>query len=135
MYPGESLSVELKNPEVDITDDQFRKLLLYTDGRQLQKPTDSRREEVAAHWEGSRLVSEEKSPLGGTMSRTFELSQDGRQLYETLHIDNGRARAPLIIRYVYDAATNFEAGHSADSDPSRPTLKRHSDEANNPSQQ
>jgi hypothetical protein len=121
------LVVDLKNPEIDVTDDRFRKLLLYTDGRQLQKNTSENREEVAAHWNGTQLVSDEKSPLGGKMSRTFELSQDGRQLYETLRVDNGRSRTPLIIRYVYDAATTSEMKRGEDSDPNRPVLKRNPD--------
>jgi len=29
------------------------------------------------------------------MSRTFELSEDGRQLYETLHMTVGRNNNPL----------------------------------------
>jgi len=36
------------------------------------------------------------------MSRTFELSNDGRQLYETLHMTTGRINSPLAIRFVYD---------------------------------
>jgi hypothetical protein len=39
------------------------------------------------------------------MSRTLELSSDGRQFYETWHIENGRSGSVIIIRYVYDAAT------------------------------
>jgi hypothetical protein len=133
MHPGGSLVIELKSPEIDVIDDQSRKLLLYTDGRQLPKATDDRREEVAAHWEGSRLVSDEKSPLGGKMSRVFELSPDGRQLDETLRIDSGRSGRPLTIRYVYDAATNSAIRSNEDSDPGRPQLKRHADEAGTPS--
>jgi hypothetical protein len=134
IHPAESLVVDLKNPEIDFTDNQFRKLLLYTDGRQLQKTSAENHERAAAHWSGSDLVSDEKSPLGGKMNRTFELSQDGRQLYETLHIDNGRAGAPLIIRYVYDAATNLEIKNTEDSDPNRPMLKWHPDGTSDPSQ-
>ena len=106
-----------------MTDDQFNKLILYTDGRQLQKSSDQSRQEIPAHWDGSHLVSDEKSPLGGKMNRTFELSQDGRQLYETLHIDNGRSKTPLVIRYVYDAAANSDI-QPGGSDPNRPVLKR-----------
>jgi len=36
------------------------------------------------------------------MSRTFELSEDGRQLYQTLHMTTGRNNTPLVVRYVYD---------------------------------
>ena len=38
------------------------------------------------------------------MSRSYELSYDGTQLYETLHMTVGRSNTPLIIRYVYDQA-------------------------------
>ena len=134
IYPAESLAVDLKNPEIDVTEDQFRKLALYTDGRQLEKSIDENYQQIAAHWNGSQLVSGEKSPLGGKMSRTFELSQGGRQLYETLHIGNGRSSTPLVIRYVYDIATNSEIKNSEDSDPNRPTLKRHPDAASSSSQ-
>jgi hypothetical protein len=124
IHPAELLSIDLKNPEVDVTDDRFRKLILYTDGRQLQKPTGNN-QEIAAHWSGNQLVSDEKSPLSGKMSRTFELSQDGRKFYETLHIDNGRSKT-LVIRYVYDAVSSDT--ETSESDPNRPVLKRHSDD-------
>ena len=133
IHPSELLSIELKSPEVDVTDDQFHKLILYTDGRQLQKSTGNSPQEVAAHLNGSQLVSDEKSPLGGKMSRTFELSQDGRKLYETLHIDNDRSKTPLIIQYVYDVASS-DTQSDQESDPNRPVLKRHPDDSSNPPQ-
>ena len=36
------------------------------------------------------------------MSRTFELSPDGRQLYETLNLKLGRNNYETSTRYVYD---------------------------------
>ena len=123
IYAPTSVTVDLKNPQVDVTDAQLHKVTLYTDGRQLPKSTDTSHEEVLAHWEGDRLVSDEKSPLGGKMSRTFELSQDGRQLNETLRIDNGRSKTPIVIRYVFDA-TGSGAQTEQDSDPNRPVLRR-----------
>jgi hypothetical protein len=107
--PANALTLEQKdpkNPEVDLTEDQNRKLMLFTDGRKIQKPDskDDSPQEIAAHWDGSRLVTDEKGPHGGKMSRTFELSYDGTQLFETLRLTTGRSNAPLDIRYVYDAA-------------------------------
>lgn len=140
IHPTQSIEVALKNPEIDMTDDHFNKLMLYTDGRQVPKQNnDESRVEIAAHWNGTQLVSDEKSPLGGKMSRTFELSQDGKQLYETLRIDNSR-RSPLIIRYVYDAAhSDIETGSAPpptpasapQEDPNRPVLKRNPDDSGN----
>jgi hypothetical protein len=91
-----------KSAEIDVTDDQQRKLTLYTDGRKLEKSKDPSHQEIAAKWEGKQLATDEKGPHG-KMSRTYELSYDGTQLYETLHLTTGRSNAPLIIRYVYDA--------------------------------
>jgi hypothetical protein len=104
--PANSLTLvqkSAKDPEVDVMEDQNRKLALFTDGRKLAKPDakDESYEEIAAHWDGSRLVTDEKSPHGGKMSRTYELSYDGVQLYETLRLTVGRS--PLDVRYVYDA--------------------------------
>jgi hypothetical protein len=102
-----SLALAQKDPkdqEVDLTDDLNRKRALFTDGRKLQKPDpkDDSYEEIAAHWDGSRLVTDEKGPRGGKMSRTFELSYDGAQLYETLRLTVGRSNTPVDIRYVYE---------------------------------
>jgi hypothetical protein len=93
-----------KDPEVDLTDDLNRKRALFTDGRKVQKPDpkDDSYEEIAAHWDGSRLVTDEKGPRGGKMSRTFELSYDGAQLYEMLRLTVGRSNTPVDIRYVYE---------------------------------
>jgi hypothetical protein len=127
IHPSGLLSIELKSPEIDVTDDDQHKLSLYTDGRKLQKSKDGNDQEVAAHWAESRLVTDEKSPLGGKMSRTFELSRDGRQLFETLHIDNGGSNTPIFIRYVYDIASS-DSENNQDSDPNRPVLKRNPDD-------
>jgi|SRR5580658_2703993 hypothetical protein len=105
--PANSLTLaqkSAKDPEVDVMEDQNRKLALFTDGRKLAKSDakDESYEEIAAHWDGSRLVTDEKSPRGGKMSRTYELSYDGAQLFETLRLTVGRS--PLDVRYVYDPA-------------------------------
>jgi hypothetical protein len=103
--PADSLTIVLKDPEVDMTSDQGRKLVFYTDGRKTQKSKDDTAQEISARWNGGQLVSDEKSARGEKMSRTFELSSDGLQLSETWRIENSRSNSPLVIRYVYDAAS------------------------------
>jgi hypothetical protein len=103
-----SQTIELKDAEVDLTTAQANKLVLYTDGRKIQKSKDDSLKQIPARWNGSQLVTDEKGPRGNKMSRTFELSADGRQFYETWHIENGRSRSVIVIRYVYDAATEYE---------------------------
>jgi hypothetical protein len=103
LSPPATIKMAMTGAEVDLMDDHDRKRAFMTDGRKLQKSKDSSYEEIAAKWDGNRLVSDEKSPRGGKMSRTFELSPDGRQLYENLHIEgSGRHGYTMDIHYVYD---------------------------------
>jgi hypothetical protein len=106
MRPSNSLKVEQKENEFDLTDDRQDRTEIFTDGRKIQKPKNNQPvREVAAHLDGTQLVTDEKTPQGQKLSRTFELSPDGLQLIETIHVDNPRSRAPLSLRYVYDAAS------------------------------
>jgi hypothetical protein len=102
LRPARSLKFSMTGAEVDLVDDHEFKLAFMTDGRKLQKSKDAGYQEIAAKWDGARLVSDEKDPRGNKMSRTFELSSDGLQLYETLHMTTGRSNTPRVIRYVYD---------------------------------
>jgi hypothetical protein len=100
--PARSITITMTGAEVDLVDDRDRKRAFMTDGRKLQKPKDDSYQEIAAKFDGNRLVTDEKDPRGNKMSRTFELSSDGRQLYESLHMTTGRSNSPLVIRFVYD---------------------------------
>ena len=101
--PANSLTITQKDGEVDLTDDQNRKRAFYTDGRKVQKSKDDSYREVAAHWEGNRLVSEDKGPRGGTLRRSFEVAPGGEQLYEKLQLTDPRSGSLVVIRYVYDS--------------------------------
>jgi len=107
--PARAITLSMTGAEVDLVNDRNRKLAFMTDGRKLQKSKDENYQEIAAKFEGNRLVTDEKNPRGGKMSRTFELSSDGRQLYETLHMTTGRNNSPLVIRFVYDIPLQAEA--------------------------
>lgn len=106
LSPAQSLTVAeaKKDVEIDVFDDQEHKTAIFTDGRKLQKTKGGNSEEIAAHWEGNRLVTDEKSPSGRKMSRIYELSYDGTQLYETLQLTSSRSDSRVSIRYVYDQA-------------------------------
>jgi hypothetical protein len=105
LTPANAMTLSMTGAEVDLVDDQNRKRAFMTDGRKLQKSKDENYQEISAKWDGNRLATDEKNPRGGEMSRTFELSYDGRQLYETLHMTSGRNNTPLVIRFVYDIPT------------------------------
>jgi hypothetical protein len=103
MSPPTTMTFSMTGAEVDLQDDHDRKRAFMTDGRKLKKSKDDNYQEIAAKWDGSRLVTDEKSPRGGKMSRTFERSPAGRQLYENLRIErNGRNNRSLDVHYVYE---------------------------------
>jgi hypothetical protein len=111
LTPANAIQLAMTGAEVDLTDNLDRKRAFITDGRKVQKSKDAAYAEIAAHWEGKRLVTDEKDARGNKMSRTFELSEDGMQLYETFHMTAaGRSSAPLVIRYVYDATDGTARG-------------------------
>lgn len=104
--PVRELQVIRRNendPETEMIDDRDHRHIFYTDGRKVEKPKDPALEEVSAHWDGNRLVTDEKAPHNGKMSRTFELSSDGRQLTESIHVTDSKGNHPITINYVYDA--------------------------------
>jgi hypothetical protein len=113
LTPSRAITLSMTGAEVDLVDDRNRKRAFMTDGRKLQKSKDENYQEIAAKFDGNRLVTDEKNPRGGKMSRTFELAYDGRQLYETLHMTTGRNNSPLVIRFVYDipAQTETQSKH------------------------
>jgi hypothetical protein len=102
LTPASKITLSMTGAEVDLIDDQDRKRALMTDGRKLQKSKDANYQEIAAKWDGHRLITDEKDPRGNKMSRTFELSEDGRQLYETVHLKMGHSNGETSVRYVYD---------------------------------
>jgi len=57
-----------------------------------------------AKWQGNQLVATSQGFGGGTTTRTFELSPDGKELYVTTKIENQRFNQPVTYRQVYDPA-------------------------------
>ena len=102
IYPQNSLALAHKDAEIDLTDDQGRKRVYFTDGRKLQKSKDDKYKELAARWDAGRLVSEEKGPNTIRLTRSFEISPDGQHLYETLAVDLGAVSGFILLRYIYD---------------------------------
>jgi len=99
------LSIEQDEKRVTILDDAGRIRNLYPDGKK-HKETDSSGQstKIKAHWDGNRLVAESKLGHSGKLTETYELSQDGKQLYVISQLDNSHLSSPLVIRLVYDGA-------------------------------
>jgi len=95
-------------PSVESTDDREHRRMFYTDGRKLQKSKGPDYEEIAAKWDGNKLVTDEAGAHKGKISRTFEVSSDGRQLIETVHVADSKGNHPVNVQYVYDAIDERE---------------------------
>jgi hypothetical protein len=59
-----------------------------------------------AKWQGNQLVATSQGFGGGTTTRTFELSPDGKQLFVTTKIENQRFTQPVTYKLVYDPGKN-----------------------------
>jgi hypothetical protein len=57
-----------------------------------------------AKWQGAQLVTSMEGHRGGSTTRTYELSPDGKQLIVTTKMQNPRLTQPVSIRFVYDPA-------------------------------
>ena len=66
---------------------------------------------AVATWQGTQLVAKSQGFGGGTTTRTFELSPDGKQLIVTTKVENQRFNEPVTYKLVFDpgkAATNSQ---------------------------
>ena len=99
---------EPDDPSVELLDDREHRRMFYTDGRKLQKSKGPDYEEIAAKWDGTKLVTDEKGAHNGKISRSFELSPDGKQLIEIVHVSDSKGNHPATVQYVYDAIDDRE---------------------------
>jgi hypothetical protein len=58
---------------------------------------------AVAEWQGSQLVAKSLGFGGGTTTRTFELSPDGKQLFVTTKMESERLSQPVTYKLVYDS--------------------------------
>ncbi len=92
-----------KDPIVEMFGDQGRKTIFYTDGHKPDAPAGVGTDVVEAKWDGAKLVSTSPLPKKGTMTRTYEVSSDGLQLWEEVELVIGKDKNPSRFRFVYDA--------------------------------
>jgi hypothetical protein len=65
-----------------------------------------------AQWQGNQLIVNGHGFGGGTTTRTYELSPDGKQLYVTTKITSERFSQPVTYRLVYDKGSAPASGNS-----------------------
>ena len=92
-----------KDPIVEMFGDQGRKTIFYTDGHKPDTPAGVGMDVVEAKWDGDKLVSSSPLPKKGSLTRTYEVSPDGLQLWEEVEMVIGKDKNPSRFRFVYDA--------------------------------
>lgn len=92
-----------KDPIVEMFGDQGRKTIFYTDGRKPDAPVGVGTDVVEAKWDGEKLVSSSPLPKKGLLTRSYEVSPDGLQLWEEVEMVIGKDKNPSRFRFVYDA--------------------------------
>src|SRR5882724_5711305 len=92
-----------KDPIVEMFGDQGRKTIFYTDGHKPDAPAGVGMDVVEAKWDGDKLVSSSPLPKKGSLTRTYEVSPDGLQLWEEVEMVIGKDKNPSRFRFVYDA--------------------------------
>jgi len=103
MNPSYALTVAQKDSnEVELDDEQGRKRALFTDGRKLQSGGSDVYREVAAKWDGDRLVTTEDGPQKNKIERILAYSEGGAVLMETFRILDNKSNPTLTVRYVFD---------------------------------
>ncbi|MGC2193571.1 MAG: hypothetical protein WA628_02775 [Terriglobales bacterium] len=101
----DQLKILQKGPEIDMTDTESHVRSLFTDGRKLEKPKkDSSETQVKARWDRETLITEEKGPNGEKISHSYEITDGGKQLADTLTLESKKLNTPIIVRSVYDRA-------------------------------
>ena len=91
------------DPIVEMTGDQGRKTIFYTDGHKPDAPAGVGTDVVEAKWDSGKLVSTSPLPKKGSLTRTYEVSPDGLQLWEEVEMVIGKDKNPSRFRFVYDA--------------------------------
>jgi len=97
-----------KDPIVEMLGDQVRKTIFYTDGHKPDAPAGVGTDVVEAKWDGDKLVSSSPLPKKGSLTRTYEVSPDGMQLWEEVEMVIGKDKNPSRFRFVYDAVAREE---------------------------
>jgi hypothetical protein len=96
------LTISQTSETVILSHGPRRSVTLTPDGQTVTKQGRGGERQVTAKWEGEVLVVVHSGPRGGTMTRSFELSPDGQQLFLTHKLEGGPIEEPVEFRVVFN---------------------------------
>lgn len=98
------LQVDQKSDQVVVTDDSDHAQTLYLDGKKHDDKDDNGKKisSTKTEWQGDALVAETKLEHGTKLTKTFRLSDDGKELTVVSRLENSSLQGPVTVRRVYD---------------------------------
>jgi|GEM_PF-5207104 len=103
---SETLEIAQTDTEVSIKADDGRVRTLRPDGQRTEPQTEASNN-IESQTERTEAGFRIKTIVGGstTLTETYELRKDSRQLLVTIRVDSPQNNKPLVIRRVYDAVS------------------------------
>lgn len=118
-----TLTIMHQDPEMMIRYADDRERNLFTDGRDLEIEIGGGFLDEKAKWKGGhRLVVQGMSLQGGDMKQTFELSDDGTNLFLTTEIKGDGRMPKMEFLRVYDRAVIEPAAEPDSNESSEDSL-------------
>lgn len=101
----QSIEIDHREPQLELRFADGHERTIYTDGRTSEDDFESGIFEAKGKWKsGSQVFVKAESSYGGKLTETYELSENGQQLYVTTKIEGDGRRPNLTFRRVYDKA-------------------------------
>lgn len=101
----QSIEIAHRDPQMDLRFADGREWTVFTDGRAIEDDFEGGIFEAKARWKGgSQVVVKAESTYGGKLTETYELSENGQQLYVTTKMEGDGRRPNITFRRVYDKA-------------------------------
>ncbi|MCH9649853.1 MAG: hypothetical protein K0U98_16565 [Deltaproteobacteria bacterium] len=111
---SERIEIDQGPLEIAVTNGVGRTQVLFADGQEREEFLRGYVTQVVTRWEGAKLVSEFVREAGPTMTRTYELTEDGRLQITIDRAGNGsRNRNGMSFFRVYDLLEESEAASAS----------------------
>ena len=98
------LHIEQNSSRIVISNDSDQTQTFYPDGKKHEeKDVDGKRITTKGGWDRESFVAETKLSRSQKIIETYQLSNDGKQLFVTTRFEDSALNGPVSIRRVYDA--------------------------------
>jgi hypothetical protein len=97
------LHIEQGSNQIVITNDSDLTQTFYPDGKKHEeKDVDGKKIMTKGGWENNSFIAETKLSRSQKIVETYQLSNDGKQLFVTTRFEDSALNGPVTIRRVYD---------------------------------